>query len=218
MPCPGGQRALTAAEVQALWVSAGGPIAERVIPDDWGPISGNPSSLPTAKMFTAIAQRESGFCPNANGDSGQSYGLWQIHWPAWGATLKTKFGYNSPTELFTPAKNAKAAVFIYKEEGFEPWSTAPEVIREFVQTGQIKIGAGTRGTQTVEDAASAVVDAVAPWAKGLAKFLSIITNPTFWKAVGIGALGVIIVGISVAVYNKEDVANVATTAATKGVK
>lgn len=68
----------------------------------------------------AIAYAESSGNPDAVGDSGTSYGLWQIHY-----TVHPETYTNDPTELFDPQKNANAAFSIFQAAGnsFRPWST-----------------------------------------------------------------------------------------------
>jgi len=64
----------------------------------------------------AIALAESGGNPNATGDNGTSYGLWQIHW-----TVHPEF---DKTRLFDPQYNANAAYSIYSRRGsFADWTT-----------------------------------------------------------------------------------------------
>ncbi len=64
----------------------------------------------------AIALAESGGNPNAIGDNGTSYGLWQIHWSAHPEFDKAR--------LFDPQYNANAAHDIYSRRGgFSDWTT-----------------------------------------------------------------------------------------------
>jgi len=64
----------------------------------------------------AIALAESGGDPNIEGDSGTSYGLWQIHW-----TVHPEF---DPAQLKDPQYNANAAFQLYSNRGnFNDWST-----------------------------------------------------------------------------------------------
>jgi hypothetical protein len=65
---------------------------------------------------TAIALAESGGDPQAVGDNGTSYGLWQIHW-----TVHPEF---DKTRLFDPEYNAQCAHDLYvSRRGFNDWST-----------------------------------------------------------------------------------------------
>jgi hypothetical protein len=90
--------ALSIAQLQALAASVGFPA----------------SAAPTA---AAIAMAESSGNPSAIGDNGTSFGLWQIHTPAW-----PQF---DATSLLDPNYNAQAAFHIYSTRGgsFQDWST-----------------------------------------------------------------------------------------------
>jgi len=69
-----------------------------------------------AVTATAIALAESGGDPNAVGDQGTSYGLWQIHW-----TVHPEF---DKSRLFDPAYNAQSAFSLFTRRGdFNDWST-----------------------------------------------------------------------------------------------
>ena len=64
----------------------------------------------------AVALAESGGNPQAVGDGGTSYGLWQIHW-----TVHPEF---DKAQLFDPLYNANAAFAIFSSKGnFSDWST-----------------------------------------------------------------------------------------------
>jgi len=68
-----------------------------------------------ADTAAAIALAESGGNVLARGDGGSSFGLWQIHSPAW-----PQFSVN---ELLTELGNANAAFFVFSKSGFKAWST-----------------------------------------------------------------------------------------------
>src|SRR5689334_2109080 len=80
-----------------------------------------------AVTMTAIAGAESGWNPNAVGDTGladatwgPSIGLWQVR------SLNAQAGTGGPrdaTRLKDPAFNAYAARQVYTEQGFGAWST-----------------------------------------------------------------------------------------------
>jgi hypothetical protein len=84
-------------DLQNLWIGAGG----------------DPSVAPE---MAAIAAAESSYGTNLVGDGGTSFGLWQIHTPAW-----PQF---DPTSLTNNAQyNAAAAVQVYNKQGLDAWST-----------------------------------------------------------------------------------------------
>ncbi len=66
----------------------------------------------------AVALAESSGNPNAIGDSGTSYGLWQIHW-----TVHPDTYTSDPKELFDPQANAYAAYTVFLQQGWNAWST-----------------------------------------------------------------------------------------------
>ncbi len=73
--------------------------------------------VPVAVQMTAIALRESGGCADghyqgATGASEDSYGLWQINWPAHAQQLAS-IGITDPAQLYDPATAARAAYAIY---------------------------------------------------------------------------------------------------------
>jgi hypothetical protein len=67
----------------------------------------------------AVALAESSGNPNASGDNGTSYGLWQIHYTVHPEVLSG----DDPSVLFDPARNAAAAMTVFQEQGWNAWST-----------------------------------------------------------------------------------------------
>ena len=68
-----------------------------------------------AIVAAAIALAESGGNPQAVGDNGTSFGLWQIHTPA-----HPEF---ASSNLYDPLTNARAAYSVYQQQGWRAWST-----------------------------------------------------------------------------------------------
>lgn len=92
-------------------------------------------SEPEARTMAAIAVAESGlnssaYNPNAKtGDN--SYGLWQINMiGALGPERRNLFGITSNEELLNPLINARAAYAIYKQQGFNAWTTYKNGLHE----------------------------------------------------------------------------------------
>jgi len=77
-----------------------------------------------AKTLGAIAMAESSGNPNSHNTKGRdnSYGLWQINLYGKLAGRVKEFGLQSPDDLFDPQNNAKAAVKILRQKGFNAWS------------------------------------------------------------------------------------------------
>ena len=67
-----------------------------------------------ARIAAAIAMGESGGRPEAIGDNGTSFGLWQIHRPAW-----PDF---ADLDLLDPEVNAMAARIVYEKQGWRAWT------------------------------------------------------------------------------------------------
>jgi hypothetical protein len=123
----------TYAQLEGLWINAGGPKAE-------------------APIAAAIALAESGGCssdlnPTDNGGTQTSWGLWQI----------SNGTHNPPVPgILTPATNAQQAVAKYKSDGntFGDWGTYTSgAYRAFVN------GSTTPDTSVPSPTGSAVLDA-----------------------------------------------------------
>lgn len=83
------------------------------------------SAIPT---MVAIAKAESGLDPNAyNGNAktgDKSYGLFQINMlNKLGPARRKSMGLTSNEQLYDPETNARAALQLYNQSGFRPWST-----------------------------------------------------------------------------------------------
>lgn len=123
----------TYAQLQGLWINAGGPKAE-------------------APLAAAIALAESGGCssdlnPTDNGGTQTSWGLWQI----------SNGTHSQPVPgILTPATNAAAAVAKYRGAGntFAPWGTYTSgAYRQFLN------GSTTPDTNVPSPTGSPVLDA-----------------------------------------------------------
>ena len=99
---------LTYGQVEQLWINAGG-------------------SASLAPLMAAIAKAESGLNPTSLNDTPStgdySVGLWQINYYNGMLASRTR-QFGSPQDLLAdPAKQAAAAVAIYREQGLGAWST-----------------------------------------------------------------------------------------------
>lgn len=86
--------------------------------------------LDDLRIALQVAELESGCLPNAIGDNGQSWGLWQInnywctpnqYWPR--GYLQTQGIVESCTDLLDPLTNAWAAWHISTKYGWDNWTT-----------------------------------------------------------------------------------------------
>lgn len=66
--------------------------------------------------MAGIAAAESGLGTALVGDNGTSFGLWQVHTPAWPQ-------YNASSLTNDPNYNAQAAVQIFLSQGLGAWTT-----------------------------------------------------------------------------------------------
>jgi hypothetical protein len=89
-----------------------------------------------ARMMAAISLLESdGGDPNAyNGEGADdSYGLWQfnLRYPGWEVDRRlSAVGITDRNQLFNPKVNARAAYWLYKEQGFGAWSVYAQARRD----------------------------------------------------------------------------------------
>lgn len=93
-----------------------------------------------AATLDRIAWHESRCSTEARGDldRGVSYGILQIHGPSWcepnrywpSGYLQAKGVLETCEDLFDPAISVIAAGHIYREGGFEQWSTYPKAVEE----------------------------------------------------------------------------------------
>jgi len=180
--------ALSYADLQGLWIQAGG----------------NPAVAPVA---AAIAIAESGGNPNAhNGNSGtgdDSYGLWQINMlGSMGPARRNQFGIRSNTQLFDPLTNAKAAVAIAGGgASFQPWTTFTHGTYKQFLNGNVPpnltaagAGTGLNGTPTATQA-SLGGDIADAFLSGFYPIINVIGNGATWGGMMIGGGLILAAGI-----------------------
>lgn len=151
--------ALTYAQIEGLWVQAGG-------------------SQDTAPLAAAIAMAESGGNPNSvnnNAHTGDlSYGLWQINMIGQlGPSREKQFGITNYSQLLDPLTNAKAAVAVSSGgKDFTPWTTFTHGAYKQYMQGNVPPdlnagGAGGPSAQLASDPISGAITSVEQWADGL---------------------------------------------------
>lgn len=161
-------------------------------------------------ILLEICWLESRFDPNAIGRE-QEVGLFQIH--------PVNFGqYNTDAvKLRNPVTNVHVAREIFEDMGgkdgnfqraFSPWTTYPQALKNLQDRGEmddpisnVHPGGGTDPYTQIPD----VEQIVENWTEGLKSFFNIILDPTFWKRVGIGWLGFMIIVGAVILWNKDSV-------------
>ncbi|MCI0560653.1 MAG: transglycosylase SLT domain-containing protein, partial [Nitrososphaera sp.] len=150
------------------------------------------------------AKRESSFNPEAIGDGGDSYGLFQIRAPSWENELRSEGIISNKIDLLDSVTNTRAAAYIYKTSGFTPWSTWEEAVIDVETGGQLgpDPGTGTAVGDTLEDIQQGLnplnlMDA-------LGNLIGIITSADFWKRIGLGALGFFIIVAAIIFWNQDE--------------
>lgn len=199
---------LSYSQLRQLWIGAGG-------------------SAGTSYAAAAIAMAESGGDPSAQNLKypDHSIGLWQIN------QLAHKGRYGSDSQLMNPATNARAAVAVYKGAGskFTPWS----VFTNGAYKTELKRGSGLTPFDPDDKGpgvAEQILDAPGEAAKGLGvdipdwmpanlgKILNATSSGEFWKRLGLGALGLLLVIMGVAYMARQFGMTTAFSFAKKGSK
>lgn len=161
-------------------------------------------------VLMEICYLESGFDPTAVGAAGE-VGLFQIHpvnWP--------QYGMNA-AKLKEPSTNVGVARKIFDdmggtdgkwEQAFSPWTTYEQAIRNLSERGE--------QDEPVDNTHPGVgsgpipgVGLITDWADGIKKFFNIILDPTFWKRIGIGYLGALIIIGAIVLWNKDTITETA---------
>lgn len=105
------------------------------------------AGFPASEVETGVgvALAESGGNPRAHNSTppDDSYGLWQINMlGSLGPARRKRFGISKNEELFTPEVNAKAAYIVWKESGWNAWTTYTSGKYKESIGGDIKDGLG----------------------------------------------------------------------------
>jgi hypothetical protein len=163
-----------------------------------------------------IAYRESTLDPNAT--NGHDFGLWQINQVHDTAANRQRFGFTKKQDWFDPELNARMAFALFQSNRWNDWAAGPggftpvskggdpfyKTPSRIVVANEIANGddndRGPGGiipdpkdvVDGVGDVVGGIAGAIAPWAEGLAKLLSVIVNPDWWRRIGIGVLGALV--------------------------
>lgn len=184
------------------------------------------------EMFVEIARLESGFETNALGMNHREKGIWQIH-PVHIPDLIADGVIKRESDLWRPVDNAQAAAWVYKKQGFSAWTTANEASYAVVDQGNVELDVSeSRADEWVTEQMGgdidfgpidvirdpsligevpSIVGETFPnipgfgWTEQLGRFFSILSNPDFWKRVGLGALAAGIIIIAIIVYNQQTI-------------
>lgn len=188
------------------------------------------SNRPAEISMVSIAMAESGGNPKARNvnhkpgkedDGSVDRGLYQFN-NYWNPEI-------SDADAYDPVKATHWA-FIKSNgwKNFKPWTNSKGLNFDFKQKVGLAIinpagGGGITGwidaaTDTSETGREAIADTLVPWAEGLAALLTNLVDPEWWKRIGIGALGVIILIVALVVIFAKPVENITTEAAGKVIK
>lgn len=174
-------------------------------------------------IAVAVALAESGGDTQAHNSTppDNSYGLWQINMLGdLGPSRRKRFGIASNDALFDPATNARAAHIIWKDSGWNAWTT----YTSGKYKKQLGKTAGDVDKTTAEAVAEDVKDTLNPLAgvpEAIAGFGNTVTKSTLSLAALVGASAMLITGIFVLARNTRQVKAVrgaVSTYATRGIK
>lgn len=202
-PCPNNEQPLSALQIFQLFKAEG----ER---------RGHGNNIIGFIVGTSITLRESGGCPHAYRDAsknpagGNDRGIVQFNskaFPnitdvqAFDPVQAISLAYDNsngftkwkpwsgkpldPAQLDVALQASKDAGFNYGGTGEKLWTA----IKPTWGSGQAGETAVAPPIDQAKDAVGGIVDGITSWADGLTKFLSILVDPTFWKRLGIGTLG-----------------------------
>jgi hypothetical protein len=149
------------------------------------------------RIAVAIALAESGGNTDAVGDGGKSIGLWQIH-----------TGFNPQFDrgmLRTPEYNARAMMALSGGgRNWQPWSVYKNgSYRQYMnQAGSLTPALAPEGSPQAglldagAGAAGAVAGVIASPLKAVGNLVGILTDPSWWKRLGVGLGGFLLLAVA----------------------
>jgi transglycosylase-like protein with SLT domain len=156
-------------------------------------------------MAMEIAKLESGYVRDIIGAAGE-IGIFQIHPPSWEAELIREHIISKRDDLKNIEKNVKAAHYIWKKSGWEPWSTYPQALTNL----------GESAHERPENEAESPLETISPFddwndiIDPLGRFIKVLTSADFWKRIGLAALGIFVIIVALILYNRGTIEKVAT--------
>jgi len=183
------------------------------------------------EMFVALAKFESGYNTAAIGPKGE-IGLWQIHPPSNLEALIKAGIVKNKEQLKEPTANARAAAFVWNSQGYTAWTTREQAANYLVDKGILKrldttdpygpewdIDFGPwdliKDPAGIPGKVGNALPSIGGPLEAIGNLISKIIDPTFWKWVGLGALGVMLAIVST-IFFTDTGQTVAKGAATKG--
>lgn len=184
-----------------------------------------------AIIAVAVAKPESGWRTeafNGNGGTGDlSYGLWQINMiGTLGPARRQQFGITTNEQLFDPQTNAKAmAIVSGGGSNWSPWTGYKSgayhayLAEATAAVNRVSSGTGGGGGLPIPspgdiaggigdvlgslpnplDAASGLADVL----KSVGEFFAKLLQPEFWKRLGVGVVGAVLIIGGVVVLNRD---------------
>lgn len=146
--------------------------------------------------------------PNSNGS--RDYGLWQINDKAWSGDKEIRkicAGAPFATAMLDPMKNARAALWVYKEQGYTAWAAYNSgSYKKFLKGSSSAESPGFVGGVAAEAAKDAIPDPVQKALNYVTKLLPVL---------GFGAVGILvtILGIILLLFSNKQVRQVTKTVA-----
>jgi hypothetical protein len=144
-------------------------------------LSGEP-----ARIAVAVALAESSGRTDAIGDGGASIGLWQIHMPSHPRFTKG--------ELLTPGGNARAMMAVSGGgANWRPWTMYRNgTYKQYLDPAGSLSGPVISGIGEVVDTAQDAAKATSGALRILGDAIGTLTDPAWWKRLGVGAAGILL--------------------------
>ena len=142
---------------------------------------------------------------------GENWGAWNVGKNAWNPparTLDLDGAYRRLAAVRTIPSQKSVQQSIDAARAQQPGVTGAAITSETGPAG----GVFDAATGAVED----IKDGLVPWADGLGKVLSVLGSAEWWRRIGVGALGVVLVVAMIALYNKDAVTRGVVQAAIPG--
>ena len=116
-------------------------------------------------------------------------------------------GPNKLLQILHNSRNALATIGVQSPTGISSYGKK-------ANTGQLDQGYAidegpVPGSKEAAHAAADAAKSALSWTEGLSKLLGALTTASFWKRVGEGAVGVVMILIAIAIYNEKSIASVA---------
>ena len=180
-------------------------------------------------VYAESGGRTDAVCYNVNGPDGRptcspkppagprgvDRGLWQWNSKAWPQITDLQaFDPSASTEIAYTVSNAYTSFGPWsKSRGMDPTSAQSKTIADTYESMLGRAVDDTPILSQIDPNADGVPDAlgaVVGWAEGLGRLLSFLTSADWWRRVGLGALGVVLVAGAVVLLGRRSIISTAT--------